>query len=75
MDAGSIVHIDYDLYDAGNEKLIETTREDVAKEHEIHDEQRNYEPMIAIVGDGRLIAGFEAHLETAEASTDYEFDI
>ena len=75
MDTGSIVHIDYDLYDAGNEKLIETTREDVAKEHEVHDEHRTYEPMIAIIGDGRLIAGFEAHLETAEAGKDYEFDI
>ena len=35
MDAGSIVHIDYDLYDAGSERLIETTREDVAKENDI----------------------------------------
>ena len=51
MDAGSIVHIDYDLYDAGSERLIETTREDVAKENDIFDESRTYQPMITIVGD------------------------
>ena len=37
MDSGSIVHIDYDLFNAGTEKLIETTREDAAKEHDLHD--------------------------------------
>ena len=26
MDNGSIVHVDYDLYNASNDKLIETTR-------------------------------------------------
>ena len=75
MDAGSIVHIDYDLYDAGSERLIETTREDVAKEHDIFDESRTYQPMITIVGDGRLISGFENHLNDAEADKDYEFEI
>ena len=75
MDAGSIVHIDYDLYDAGSERLIETTREDVAKEHDIFDESRTYQPMITIVGDGRLISGFENHLNDAEADKDYDFEI
>ena len=42
MDNGSIVHVDYDLYNASNDKLIETTREEVAKEHDIHDENREY---------------------------------
>ena len=55
MDNGSIVHVDYDLYNASNDKLIETTREEVAKEHDIHDENREYSPMITTVGDGRLI--------------------
>ena len=55
MDNGSIVHVDYDLYNASNDKLIETTREEVAKEHDLHDENRDYSPMITTVGDGRLI--------------------
>ena len=41
MDNGSIVHVDYDLYNASNDKLIETTREEVAKEHDLHDENRD----------------------------------
>tara|TARA_B100000287_G_scaffold435462_1_gene503905 strand:- start:7190 stop:7903 length:714 start_codon:yes stop_codon:yes gene_type:complete len=75
MDKGSIVHVDYDLYNAGNDKLIETTREETAKEHDLVDENRNYSPMITIVGDGRLIPGFEAHLEDAETGKDYDFEI
>ncbi len=75
MDEGTIVHIDYDLFNADSEKLIETTREEVAKEHDAHDENRTYSPMVTVIGDGRLIPGFEAHLADAEAETDYSFDI
>ena len=75
MDNGTIVHVDYDLFNAEIEKLIETTREDVAKEHDVHDENRAYSPMVTVVGDGRLIPGFEAHLAEAEAETDYTLDI
>jgi len=75
MDNGTIVHVDYDLFNAETEKLIETTREDVAKEHDVHDENRTYSPMVTVVGDGRLIPGFEAHLAEAEVETDYTLDI
>ena len=75
MDNGTIVHVDYDLFNAETEKLIETTREDVAKEHDVHDEHRTYSPMVTVVGDGRLIPGFEAHMAEAEADTDYTLDI
>jgi FKBP-type peptidyl-prolyl cis-trans isomerase 2 len=75
MDNGTIVHVDYDLFNAEAEKLIETTREDVAKEHDVHDENRTYSPMVTVVGDGRLIPGFEAHLAEAEVETDYTLDI
>jgi len=75
MDNGAIVHIEYDLYNAESGDLIETTREEIAKEHEVFDEARTYEPMITVVGEGRLIAGFEAHLAEAEADNEYTFDI
>ena len=75
MDNGAIVHIEYDLYNAESGDLIETTREEIAKEHEVFDEARTYEPMITVVGEGRLIAGFEAHLSDAEADKEYTFDI
>tara|TARA_B100000214_G_scaffold355007_1_gene312385 strand:+ start:2024 stop:2722 length:699 start_codon:yes stop_codon:yes gene_type:complete len=75
MDNGAIVHIEYDLYNAESGDLIETTREEIAKEHDVFDEARTYEPMITVVGEGRLIAGFEAHLAEAEADNEYTFDI
>ena len=37
MENGSIVHIDYDLYNADSGDLIETTREAVAQEHDRHE--------------------------------------
>ena len=40
MEAGTIVHVDYELYKGDNGDLIETTREDVAKEHEMDHEGR-----------------------------------
>ena len=75
MDDGTIVHIDYDLFNVETEKLIATTREEAAKEHDVHDENRTYSPMVTVIGDGRLIPGFETHLAEAEAETDYSFDI
>ncbi|MDP7002353.1 MAG: FKBP-type peptidyl-prolyl cis-trans isomerase [Candidatus Thalassarchaeaceae archaeon] len=75
MDEGSIVHIDYDLYNAGTEMLIETTSEKTAKGQDQLDEGRTYSPMITIVGDGRLIPGFESHLKGAEAEKEYDFEI
>ena len=54
---------------------IETTREAVAQEHDRHEANRNYSPLITVIGDGRLIKGFESHLDEAKVDTDYEFDI
>ena len=51
MKKGTIVHIDYDLYNADTELLLETTSEEVAKEHDIHDERRTYKPMITVIGE------------------------
>ena len=75
MKSGSIVHIDYDLFNADSGDLIETTREAVAQEHDRHEANRSYSPLITVIGDGRLIKGFESHLNEAKVDTDYEFDI
>ena len=74
MEEGAIVHIDYELYNS-EEKLIETNIESAAKEHEMHEDGRNYSPLVAVIGGGTLIEGFEDHLLEAEAETDYEIDI
>ena len=75
MEEGTIIHVDYDLYNADSGDLIETTREDVAKEHEMHQENRTYEPLVCVVGSGNLIQGFEDSLLEAKLDKDVEIDI
>ena len=70
MEEGTIVHVDYDLYNADSGDLIETTREEVAKEHDMHQEGRTYTPLVCVVGAGNLISGFEDSLLEAEADKD-----
>ncbi len=72
MEEGTIVHVDYELYNGESGDLIETTREAVAKEHEMHQEGRNYTPMVCVVGAGNLIPGFEAALADAKANKETE---
>ena len=75
MEEGTIVHIDYDLYNADSGDLIETTREDVAKENDMHQEGRNYTPLVCVVGSGQLVAGFEESLLSAKADKDISLEI
>ena len=75
MEEGTIVHVDYDLYNADSGDLIETTREEVAKEKEIHQEGRTYTPLVCVVGAGNLISGFEDSLLEAEADKDISVEI
>ena len=75
MEEGTIVHVDYELYNNESGDLIETTREAVAKEHEMHQEGRSYSPMVCVVGVGNLIRGFEAALGEANANKEIEIVI
>ena len=72
MEDGTIVHVDYELYNNETGDLIETTREAVAKEHDAHQENRSYEPMVCIVGGGQLIPGFEEALAGAKKGKETE---
>ena len=75
MEEGTIVHVDYELYNGENGDLIETTREEVAKEHEMHQEGRKYTPMVCVVCSGNLIPGFEVALGDAKANKETEVTI
>ena len=77
MDKGSVIQIEYTLYDAETENVIETNR---ANEHDSEgdgpaDMSPESRPLTTIVGSGRLIPGFEEHLESAEEGEDYAIDI
>ena len=68
MDKGSVIQIEYTLYDVEADIVIETNR---VGEHESTgdgdaDTSQEARPLTTIVGSGRLIPGFEEHLEEAE---------
>jgi len=75
MKDGAIIHVDYDLFSGETGDLIETTSEDVAKEHEMHQEGRSYAPMVCVVGSGGLIPGFEAALLDAKVGKEVVCEI
>ena len=75
MEEGDIIHVDYDLYNGETGDLIETTKEATAKEHEVHEENRTYQPMVCVVGSGSLIPGFEDALLNAKADKDIKLEL
>ena len=75
MEDGAIIHVDYDLFSGETGDLIETTREEIAKEHEIHQEGRKYIPMVCVVGTGNLIPGFESALQEAKVGKEVDIEI
>ena len=77
MEKGDIIRWEYEAWVVENEEetLIDTTKEDLAKEHGIHDPNAKYGPMVSIVGAGRLIKGIEEELLKAEVGKDYEVTI
>jgi len=77
MDKGSVIQIEYTLYDVEADIVIETNR---VGEHESTgdgdaDTSQEARPLTTIVGSGRLIPGFEEHLEEAEEGVDYTIEI
>lgn len=75
MEDGAIIHVDYDLFSGETGDLIETTREDIAKEHEMHQDGRTYSPMVCVVGNGNLIPGFENALKEAKVGKEVDIEI
>ncbi len=73
MEKGDIIRWEYDAWivEDGNEELFDTTNEELAKEHGIHDPTVKYGPMYSIVGAGRLIKGIEEELMQAEIGKEY----
>ena len=75
MEDGAIIHVDYDLFSGETGDLIETTREDIAKEYEMHQEGRTYSPLVCVVGNGTLLPGFETALKEAKVGTEVTVEI
>ncbi len=77
MQKGDIIRWEFEAWvvEDGEEILFDTTKEELAKEHGIHDPNMKYGPMVSVVGVGRLIKGIDEELLKAEVGKDYEVTI
>ena len=74
MEKDDMVLLDYDLLTTDGE-WIETTNEEKAKKHDIHDENVLYEPVITVVGSEGIIKGMDDALLDSEPGKEYEIEI
>ncbi len=59
----SFVLVDYVLRIKDTGELVDTTIADIAMKEGKYSEDRVYEPLLVIVGEGRIIPGLEEHIE------------
>lgn len=75
VNEGDLVYIEYEgwiKHPGGEDELFDTTNEELAKEHGIHDEKKRYGEVPAIVGRGRLMQGLDEALVGATVGEDHE---
>ena len=70
---GEIVTLDYEGRTDGI--LFDTTLEKVAKKEDAVVENRKYSPITVVVGEGRLVPGFEENLKKAKIGKSTEITI
>jgi FKBP-type peptidyl-prolyl cis-trans isomerase 2 len=75
MKEGDIIQLEYEGWIAGSDELFDTSKEELAREEEIFEEERDYGPMYTVVGTGRVIKGLDEHLLKAEVGEEYEVEI
>lgn len=63
LDEGDVVRFDYVLWVQGDDHPLETSQEDVAKEHGMHNPEKPYRPLTATIGGRNVLPALEAHLK------------
>jgi FKBP-type peptidyl-prolyl cis-trans isomerase 2 len=71
---GDFVELDFVGRIKSTGQIFDLTVEDVAKKEGIADD-RSFEPMIACVGSGHLIQGFDEQITGKEIGSELEFDL
>ena len=62
FDKGSLILVDYTAKVKGSDDIFETTIEDEAKKHSIHDPDVKYQPKLVSVGESWVLKGFDEAL-------------
>jgi peptidylprolyl isomerase len=75
LSKNDMVLVDYVVRVKESGEVVETTSAEKAKEYKVYDLNKTYEPLLVIIGEGRVIKGFEEALEKADVGVDVEVEI
>lgn len=75
LSKNDMVLVDYVVRVKESGEVVETTSTEKAKEYKVYDPNKTYEPLLVIIGEGRVIKGFEEALEKADVGVDVEVEI
>lgn len=66
MKKGDIIHLDFEAWLIDNNELFDTTKEQVAKDNDVYDENVSYKPLPMIVGAKKVVIGLDDDLMKAK---------
>jgi FKBP-type peptidyl-prolyl cis-trans isomerase SlyD len=75
IQSGDFVRIHYTVRTQSDDRVVDTTREDVAEEAGIDDEEYEFEPRIIVVGEGHVFPGVDDALTGAESGDEGTVEI
>ena len=75
MKDGDFIRLDFDAFVKETEQLVDTTHEEVAKEHDVYNERVPYSPIAVIVGSGHIVKGLDKDLLEAKKGAEREVEI
>ena len=75
MEKNDIIYVDYELWIKEDDQLVETTKEELAKEKDIHEPSEKYGPRAIILGRGQVFPAFEEALMKAKVGKEQEIEI
>ena len=75
MKDGDFIRLDFNVFVKETDQLIDTTHEDVAKEHEVHSEGAQYKPIPIIIGVGHVVKGLDNDLLDAKVGKEREIEV
>ncbi|MGA1873121.1 MAG: FKBP-type peptidyl-prolyl cis-trans isomerase [Thermoplasmatota archaeon] len=75
MKDGEFIRLEFDAFVKETEQLVDTTHEEVAKEHDVYNERIKYTPIPIIIGAGNIVKGLDSDLLSAKKDEEREVEI
>jgi len=75
MEKGDFIKLDFDAFVKESNQLVDTTHEDVAKEHDAFNERAKYAPISVVIGAGHVVKGLDDSLLTAEVGKETTVEV